>query len=724
MKAFCFRTFLFCLITLCVAHQSVRSDVELPSLFSDNMVLQQGMKARVWGKADPGEKVTVTLDRKKATATADEKGNWAATLGPLKSGGPFTLTVTGNNTITLNNVLVGEVWVCSGQSNMQWAVNQSADPEREVAEANYPNIRLFSVPRTVADTPRDSVVGAWSECSPQTVPGFSAVAYFFGREIHRALEGVPVGLIHSSWGGTPAEAWTSLPTLEAEPQFKPLLDWWNEELVKSDNQTKDYEKKMAEWKQAAESAKARGEQPPNPPQAPTDQRNSPNRPASLYNAMIAPLTPFAIRGAIWYQGESNASRAYQYRKFFPTMIQDWRRAWGKGDFPFLFVQLANFRNNWTDPRSWAELREAQLIALSLPSTGMAVAIDIGESLDIHPKNKQEVGRRLALAARAVAYRRRLTYSGPIYKSMSISRDVIRLRFTDVGRGLVAKGGPLKGFVIAGKDRRFVWGDAEIKGKTVVVRSKYVPQPVAVRYAWWDDPVGCNLYNAEGLPASPFRTDVWPGVTAEVRSPKDPQAELPFCQVPEDPSLPRALLIGDSISMGYTLPTREALAGQVNLQRIPWNGGDTNLGLKKLDEAIGQVKWDLVHFNFGLHDLRRRNGEHQVPLEEYEKNLREIVKRLKLTGAKLVWASTTPVPEGAEGRVPGDVAKYNDAATRVIEENGIAINDLYAFALPRLKELQQPNNVHFKEEGSRALAEQVAASVLAALGQMVPQPPQK
>jgi sialate O-acetylesterase len=538
MKANGFRTFWPWLAAMCFAYQSCHSEVQLPSLFGDNMVLQQGVKARVWGKADPGEKVTVGLDRKKATATADEKGNWAVKLGPLKSGGPFVLTITGKNTIALKNVLVGEVWVCSGQSNMQWAVNQSADAEREIAEANYPKIRLFSVPRTVADIPQDSVVGAWAECSPQTVPGFSAVGYFFGREIHKALKGVPVGLIHSSWGGTPAEAWTSLPTLEAEPDFKPLLDWWNEELAKSDAQMKDYEKKMSDWKQAAEAARARGEQPPNQPQSPTDQRKSSNRPANLYNAMIAPLAPFAIRGAIWYQGESNATQAYQYRNLFPTMIRDWRRAWGEGDFPFLFVQLANFRNNWTDPRSWAELREAQLMTLSLRNTGMAVAIDIGDSLDIHPKNKQEVGRRLALAARAMVHGERVSYSGPIYKSMSIKGDAIRLRFAHVGRGLFAKREPLKSFVIAGKDRRFVWADTEIKGKTVVVRSKYVPHPVAVRYAWWDDPVGCNLYNADGLPASPFRTDDWPGVTAEVARQKTPRPnfrsarsrKIPPCRV--------------------------------------------------------------------------------------------------------------------------------------------------------------------------------------------------
>jgi lysophospholipase L1-like esterase len=350
---------------------------------------------------------------------------------------------------------------------------------------------------------------------------------------------------------------------------------------------------------------------------------------------------------------------------------------------------------------------------------MAVAIDIGESYNIHPTNKQEVGRRLALAARAIAYGEDIAYSGPLYDSMIIEGDRIRLKFKHVNGGLVAEGEPLKGFIIAGENRRFVWADATIEGDTVVVRSDAVEYPVAVRYAWWDDPVGCNLCNKAGLPASPFRTDAWPGVTANVRSYADPQPERKLCQVPEDPKLPRALLIGDSISIDYTEQTRGLLTGKVNVQRIPWNGGDTNNGLARLNEAVGGVKWDVIHFNLGLHDLRCTDGRYQVPVEEYEKNLREIVRRLKFTGAKLVWASTTPVPEGATGRIPGDEGKCNAAAKAVMEENRVPVNDLHAFALPRLKELQKPQDVHFTDPGSMALAKRVAASILTALGEPVP-----
>lgn len=710
---------LLCCLGFAIACGTAVGDVSVPRIIGDNMLIQRRVEAPFWGKADPGEEVTVTLAGKEATTATNEKGRWIVKIGPFEAGGPHELTIAGKNTLTFKNVLVGEVWVCSGQSNMQWSVRQASAADAEIGQANFPNIRLFYVPRTVAEAPQEDVAASWEECTPRTAEGFSAVAYFFGWELHKAYGGLPIGLIHTSWGGTASEAWTSRPTLDADPEVKPLLDYWDEVAARSAAQMAEFERRLAEWKQAEEEAKAKGEQPPEQPKRPIDQRTNPNRPANLYNAMIAPIVPYAIGGAIWYQGESNATRAYQYRRLFPMMIQDWRRVWSQGDFPFLFVQLANF-HNWADPRSWAELREAQEMMLDLPKTGMAVAIDIGESYNIHPRNKQEVGRRLALAARAIAYGEGISYSGPLYDSMVIEGDRIRVKFRHADGGLVAEGGPLTWFTIAGENRRFVWADAKIEGETVVVQSEAVEYPVAVRYAWWDDPVGCNLYNKAGLPASPFRTDAWAGVTADVRSLTDPQPQRKLCQVPEDPRLPRALLIGDSISIDYTEQTRGLLGGKVNVQRIAWNGGDTNNGLARLNEAVGGVKWDVIHFNFGLHDLRCTEGRYQVRVEEYEKNLREIVRRLKFTGAKLIWASTTPVPEGAAGRIPGDEVKYNTAARAVMEENGIPINDLHAFALPRLKELQKPQDVHFTDAGSMALAKRVAASILTALGESVPQ----
>jgi sialate O-acetylesterase len=496
------------------------ADVKLPALFSDNMVLQRDRVVPVWGTAGAGEQVTVTLGEAQATTTANQEGQWRVQLPAQPAGGPFELTVAGKNTLTLHNVLIGEVWIASGQSNMEWPVSLSLHPEQEIAAANYPQIRLFGVKHTVASQPRQDTEGTWVECTPQTVAGFSAVAYFFGRDLHQAL-GVPVGLIKTAWGGTPAESWISRPTLEAHPDLKGLVERWDavrlqalEDYVGAVDQ---YFQQVARWVQNAQSS---GLLTPMPaaPGLPGILQN-PWRASGLYNGMIAPLIPYALRGAIWYQGESNANRAYQYRTLFPALIQDWRRAWGQGDFPFLFVQLANFTAPPAEPgeSDWAELREAQSMALALPNTGMAVAIDLGEADNIHPPNKQEVGRRLALAARAIAYGQPVVYSGPLYQSMAVEGHSIRLWFRHLGGGLVAQGGgPLRGFAIAGADRKFVWAEARIEGETVVVHSDQVPQPVAVRYAWANNPEGCNLFNQAGLPASPFRTDDWPGVTVNNR----------------------------------------------------------------------------------------------------------------------------------------------------------------------------------------------------------------
>lgn len=510
------------------ASGTIHADVKLPALFGDNMVLQQGVQLKIWGTASPQETVHVEWSQEAdgkgigqvSSTTADLKGRWKVTFGPISEAGPITLRIRGNNEITLKNVLVGEVWVCSGQSNMAWPVSRAMNAEKEISAAKYPKIRLFKVPQVVAAEPRDEIgaprsplEGRWVECSPETIAGFSAVGYFFGRELHKAT-GRPVGLIQSAVGGTPAEAWTSAETLAGDPAFRPLLARWEEIFATYDKRRQAYEKALAEWREKAAAARKAGKQPPRRPRPPLGP-NHPHRPSGLYNGMIAPLIPVAIRGAIWYQGESNASRAYQYRKLFPAMIQDWRRHWGQGDFPFLFVQLANFRPAVDQPgeSEWAELREAQTRTLRLPKTGMAVAIDIGEANDIHPKNKQEVGRRLALAARHIAYGEDLVYSGPLFKSMTIEGDAIRLHFHHVDGGLVAKGDKLTGFAIAGKDRKFVWATAKIDGDTVVVQADGVTDPIAVRYGWADNPA-CNLYNKAGLPASPFRTDDWPGVTVD------------------------------------------------------------------------------------------------------------------------------------------------------------------------------------------------------------------
>lgn len=501
------------LVFVSVSTLAAFADVKLPAVISDNMVLQWGRKVPIWGWAQPGEKVKVKGSWQwfDTSTKADENGEWMVKIRAPKGPGPYKIAIKGKNRIILENVLAGEVWVCSGQSNMTFSVSASNDAEQEIASAKYPKIRLFTVERKVAEQPQSTCKGNWVLCSPETVDNFSAVGYFFGRQLHWGLK-VPIGLIHTSWGGTPAGSWTKREVLESDADFAPILERFADLIAKYPEAKKEYDEKLKEWKKAVEQAKAEGKETPQRPRAPWGPKH-PHRPSGLYNGMIAPLIPYHIAGVIWYQGESNAGRAYQYRKLFPAMIRNWRSDWGQGDFPFLFVQLANWRAVKDEPyeNAWSELREAQLMTLALPNTGMAVAIDIGDANSIHPRNKQDVGRRLALWAFAKAYGKRLVYSGPIYKSMTVEGNKIVLNFKHIGGGIVAREKePLKGFTIAGPEREFVWADAKIDGDTVVVSSDKIQKPVAVRYAWAENPI-CNLYNKQGLPASPFRTDDWPGV---------------------------------------------------------------------------------------------------------------------------------------------------------------------------------------------------------------------
>lgn len=503
------------LIALAWLGTAAVAEPRLPALIGDHMVIQRDAAAPVWGWADGGESITVSIAGQITKTVAAGDGRWVVMLKPMRAGGPHIMTVKGaEKTVTIQDVMVGEVWVCSGQSNMEWPVRLAANAEEEIGKANHPSIRLFKVAHKTAETPQADCEAQWTVCTAVTIGDFSAVGYYFGRELRKELD-VPIGLIQSTWGGTPAEAWTSAGALKANGTFKPLLDRWQQLLAEYPEAQKKYEEDLKAWEAAAEQAKSEGKEPPRRPFPPRGPEH-PHRPSSLYNGMIAPLTNYAIQGVIWYQGESNAGRAYQYRMLFPAMIQDWRKNWhGDRSFPFLFVQLANFRAAQDEPgeSEWAELREAQTKALSIENTGMAVTIDIGEADDIHPKNKQEVGRRLALQAMGRAYQSMLVHSGPMYREMKIEGNAIRLSFDNPHGGLEARGGPLRGFAIAGEDRKFVWADARIEGLEVVVSSEAVPQPVAVRYAWADNPVA-NLYNGAGLPASPFRTDDWPGLTVK------------------------------------------------------------------------------------------------------------------------------------------------------------------------------------------------------------------
>jgi sialate O-acetylesterase len=506
------------LSALFTTSQFASADVKPHVLFTDGAVLQRGMPVPVWGTADDGEKVTVKFQGQEVSTTAKD-GKWMVKLASLKASGPSVLKIEGKNKVEIADVLVGEVWICSGQSNMEWILKNSADADSAIAQANDPMLRLYTVPKNVSDEPVTSIKGNekpgqryWLASDSDSAARFSAVGYFFGRDLRKAL-GVPVGLIHTSWGGTNAESWTSKRTLEAEPSLKPLLDDYAKVLAAYPQAKEKYEAAQAEHRTKATAAKAEGKPVPKAPPAPPGP-NSPHV-AGLYNAMIAPLVPYGIAGAIWYQGESNAGRAYQYRTLMPAMIKDWRENWGQGDFTFLMVQLAPYMKIVAEPTesNWAELREAQLkTTQTLPKVGMAVITDVGEENDIHPKKKEPVGARLALAARAITYGDRIVGSGPEYTGMDVTGDRAVLKFKNVGQGLVAKDGPLKGFAIAGEDHRFVNADAEIEGDTVVVHSEKVATPVAVRFGWANFPV-VNLWNKDGLPATPFRTDDYPMITA-------------------------------------------------------------------------------------------------------------------------------------------------------------------------------------------------------------------
>jgi sialate O-acetylesterase len=469
---------------LCSITFVARADVKVPAIFGDHMVLQRGVKIPIWGTASPGEKVTVKALNASQIATADEKGNWRVTMDPIQSEQPFVLTIQGNNTIDFTDVIVGEVWVCSGQSNMEFRLDQAKNAKEAIAAADNPQMRLFIVQHNYTDEPQADVKGGkWMVCSPDTVGHFSAVGYFFGLDLHKNLN-VPVGLIESNWGGTRAEAWMPKDAFDRlhlayEPQ-------WTEEWL-------------------------------HPKQNPASTRPTPERPFEaptvLFNGMINPIVGYAIRGVIWYQGESNAPHPKEYHDVMAALIKSWRERWGQGDFPFLIVQLANFhvpKNNNTvsngdQDSGWPGVRESQAqLVKDVPNVGLAVTIDIGESRDIHPKNKQDVGKRLALAARKIAYGQDVEFSGPTLKSMQVQDGKSILTFDHASGGLVNKGDDLEGFEIAGKDGKYVKADAKIDGDKVMVSADDVKDPQSVRYGWSDDPK-CTVYNKSELPMGPFET---------------------------------------------------------------------------------------------------------------------------------------------------------------------------------------------------------------------------
>ncbi len=497
------------------------ANVALPSVFSSHMVLQRDKPLPVWGWADAGEKVSVTIGDQRQTTVADQQGSWQVRLLPMQVGPPRTLVVEGNNRVELNDVLVGEVWVCSGQSNMEWPLRASWDADLEIPAAQRPNIRLLRVKTAGVQFPLEDFPGQWQVCSPETAAGFSAVGFYFGRQLQDLID-VPIGLIDNSWGGSAAEAWIRRDLLDDHDLYGPLLERWT--MVESQPEAKgayqQYEAALKEWVQRVIAAKKAGQPLPPEPKRPRGNLVGNHRPGNLYNGRLRPILPLAIRGVIWYQGESNASRAYQYRDLFPRMIANWRSDWQQGELPFYWVQLADFREEKSEPAEsdWAELREAQTMTLDvLPATGQAVIIDLGEAADIHPRKKLQVGRRLARLALANDYGQTIACESPRYQDLEIIDGKAAVTFATFGSRLrTVDQRELLGFDIAGEDQKWFRAKAKIVGQDrVEVWSEQVPEPVAVRYAWADNPV-CNLYNVEGLPATPFRTDDWKRVTQDNR----------------------------------------------------------------------------------------------------------------------------------------------------------------------------------------------------------------
>ena len=506
------------------------AELKVPHFFSDHMILQRERAAALWGKAEAGAEVTVSFKGKSAMAKAAADGHWRAQIetGAADATGAVLTISAGADKIEIKDVLVGEVWFASGQSNMFYTMNRSPEYEGLIAESNHPALRMFNAPLVTAAENQDDIEGAWQASTPETVPGFSAVAFFFARKLHLEL-GIPVGVIKSAWGGKPVETFTSREALNTLPSTKALVDAMLKDEAAYDQAKADaaYATKLEQWKVTLAAAKGKSDvdrkRLPKKPDAPKRPLLTEGKPGVLFAAMIHPFTGYTLRGAIWYQGEGNAKAgAVSYAQTLPLMINDWRKRWND-EFSFYYVQLASYRAPSTEPGTpdpWALTQERmRLVLATTPKTGMAITNDVGEANDIHPKNKKDPGERLARWALAKDYGKELIYSGPLFKSSEVKGDAIRVTFDQAGAGLKSRdGGALKRFEIAGADKVWKWADAKIDGSdAVLVRSAEVKAPAAVRYAWASNPEGANLVNSDGLPASVFRTDDWDDVEVKVES---------------------------------------------------------------------------------------------------------------------------------------------------------------------------------------------------------------
>jgi sialate O-acetylesterase len=500
-----------CGLTLLALPATILAELKLPAIISDHMVLQQKQANPIWGWDTPGTDVTVKIDGQVKTAKAGDDGKWKVKIDPIDGGySPFTIVIEGSSKRELTDVLVGEVWMCSGQSNMGMTLGGDWKSEVESLSSNHKNLRLITVPRVGTQELQNDFNGKWESATSENCKSFSAVGFFYGRYLHEILD-VPVGLINNAWGGSAAEAWVRRESLENDPRFKSLIEGWvqRETDLQSDATKEKYETALATWKVKVAEAKAAGKQAPRAPGSPLSTLAGNHRPGNIFAGVVHPTLGYGMKGVIWYQGESNAGRAWEYAQLFPYMIEQWRAEWGQGDFSFYWVQLADFRSETPDPgdSQWAELRESQTKTMSLPNTGEAVIIDLGEANDIHPKNKYDVAARLVRWALAKDYGINIEPQSPTYTSLSIAKNKAVLKFDHIGGGLrTVDVNDVHGFAICGDDHKWVWATAKIAGNdTIEVWSDTVSAPVAVRYAWAENPV-CNVYSKIGLPLTPFRTD--------------------------------------------------------------------------------------------------------------------------------------------------------------------------------------------------------------------------
>ncbi|MBT3194376.1 MAG: hypothetical protein HN341_17660 [Verrucomicrobia bacterium] len=727
------------IITMATVASVAMADIKPAGLFTDNMVIQRDTQAAVWGWGDAGEKVTVGGSwGKSASTTVDKAGKWQVKLQTPAAGGPFTLTIKGNNTVEINNVLSGDVWLCSGQSNMAWPVSKANNPDEEVAKADYPHIRSFMVGRAAVLEEASDCNGAWVVCASNTVKNFSATAYFTGRELHKDLK-VPIGLLTSCWGGTCVEAWTPLAAQTEDP-------FASESKAASDVRAKgfsleqakaQYEQQLKTWEDSVAAAKVQKKRAPRRPRLKTDPRLNQNYPANLYNGMIHPLLPFAIKGAMWYQGERNAkalATAEHYRVQLDRMVRCWRTEWGQ-DIPFYAVQLPNFKKEQVAPvesdNIWPVIRESFVhVAQNTPSAYTTTTIDIGEAKNIHPKNKQDVGFRLASTILNKTYGRG-TPTTPFMKSFAVEGSTVVVSFDYTGSGLMAKGGELKGFAIAGPDKTFVWADAAIAQRDgedcVEVSAAAIKDPAAVRYAWADNPVGCSLYSTEGFPASPFRTDTWDLTDAQ---PAPAKAEsLGGKSLKQND---RIVFLGDSITAagvrpgGYVTLTSQAISNAyagLNIETIGAGKGGHKVPdcQRRLDSDVLQKKPTIVLIYIGINDVWHwthprvvARGKKGTTPEDFENGLKDMIGKINAVGARVILCTPTVIGEKTDGSNPDDkmLDQYSDISRKVAKESGSQLLDLRKAFITYLKEHNPENaergiltgdSVHMNAQGNRLLS---------------------